>query len=116
MFLIDDILLFPIKGILSVFREIHKATEQDVENEGDAIRAKLSDLYMILETGGLTADEFDLQEKELLDRLDEIEALRTANDAQKEDEDEDEDEKDEDQEVEEKENEADIGIQDPIHG
>lgn len=78
MFLIDDILLFPIRGILSVFREIHKATEQDVENEGEAIRTKLSDLYMTLETGGMEEKEFERQEKELLDRLDEIEALRTT--------------------------------------
>lgn len=92
MFLIDDLILFPIKGILAVFREIYQATEQDAANEEEAIRTNLSDLYMKLETGGMTEEEFDQQEKELLDRLDEIDAIKTL--AKDEDEDGDQSEDD----------------------
>jgi len=50
MLLIDDILSFPVRSILWVFKEIHHAVEEEQANEADAITAKLSDLYMMLET------------------------------------------------------------------
>lgn len=70
MFLIDDILLFPFHSILWVFKEIHHAVEADRANESEAITAKLSELYMMLETRQITEEEFDAAEKALLDRLD----------------------------------------------
>lgn len=70
MFLIDDILLFPVHGILWVFKEIHNAVEADRANESETITARLSELYMMLETGQMTEAEFDAAEKALLDRLD----------------------------------------------
>jgi len=72
MLIIDDILLFPIKSILWIFREIHNAAQQELVTEAETITAELSELYMMLETGRITEAEFDAREKELLDRLDEI--------------------------------------------
>jgi hypothetical protein len=72
MFIIDDILLFPMKGIFWIFREIHNAAQQELATEAETITVELSELYMMLETGRITEAEFDIQEKELLDRLDEI--------------------------------------------
>ena len=77
MLIVDNILLFPMRGILSVFREIHNAAQQESANEGEAIRTELSDLYMMLETGAITEEEFDAKEEELLDRLDALEAPDT---------------------------------------
>jgi len=74
MFLIDDVLLAPMKGILWVFQEIHDAAQADQAGESDRITAQLSELYMKLETGQITEAEFDAQEKVLLDRLDRIQA------------------------------------------
>lgn len=74
MFLIDDLLMSPVKGVLWVFKEIHDAAEQELAGEGEAITAALSELYMKLETGQLTEAEFDAQEKVLLDRLDRLQA------------------------------------------
>ncbi len=74
MFLIDDLLLSPAKGILWVFKEIHDAAEQELAGESEAITAALSELYMKLETGQITEAEFDAQEKGLLDRLDRLQA------------------------------------------
>ncbi len=74
MFLVDDLLLSPIKGVLWVFKEIHDAAQQELAGEGEAITAALSELYMKLETGQITEAEFDAQEKVLLDRLDRLEA------------------------------------------
>lgn len=72
MFLVDDILLAPARGLLWIFKEIHHAVEAEQANEAEAITTKLSDLYMMLETGQMTEAEFDAAEKVLLDRLDVI--------------------------------------------
>jgi hypothetical protein len=85
MFLVDDILMAPARGLLWVFKEIHRAAEEAQANEADAITAQLSDLYMMLETGQMTEAEFDAAEKSLLDRLD---AIKEAADGGKEEEDE----------------------------
>lgn len=74
MFLIDDLVLAPVKGILWVFREIHDAAQQEMAGERESITAALSELYMRLETGQISEAEFEAREKELLDRLDRLQA------------------------------------------
>jgi hypothetical protein len=81
MFLVDDLLLAPIKGVLWVFREIHDAAQQEQAGESEAITGALSELYMKLETGQITAAEFDAQEKVLLDRLDRLQAQEAGAEA-----------------------------------
>jgi hypothetical protein len=78
MFLVDDILLSPVKGVLWVFQEIHDAAQQELAGESEAITAALSELYMRLETGQITEEGFDAQEKALLDRLDHLQAAEKA--------------------------------------
>jgi len=72
MFLLDDILLAPARGLFWIFKEIHHAAEEAQANEAESITTKLSELYMMLETGQLTEEEFDAEEMVLLDRLDAI--------------------------------------------
>ena len=72
MFIVDDILIAPFKGIYWIFKEIHNAALEDQAGEADRITAQLSELYMMLETGKMTEAEFDAAEKALLDRLDAI--------------------------------------------
>jgi len=72
MLLIDDILLFPINSIFWVFSKIHEAVQNELDTEIEDITAELSEIYMMLETGILTEAEFNAREKELLDRLDEL--------------------------------------------
>ena len=78
MFLIDDILLAPAKGVLWVFEEIHDAAQQELAGESETITAALSELYMRLETGQITEMEFDAQETVLLDRLDRLQVEEEA--------------------------------------
>lgn len=87
MFLVDDILLAPARGLFWIFKEIHRAAEEEQANEADAITAKLSELYMLLETGQMTEAEFDAAEKALLDRLD---AIKEREGSEEEEDDEDE--------------------------
>ena len=96
MLIVDDILFFPARSLLWIFRELNNAVQEEIESEGEAITTELSELYMLLETGKITEDEFDNREKELLDRLDEFENQGLSDD----EEDEDEDEEDEDEETE----------------
>jgi len=70
--LVDDILFFPCKSLIWIFKEIHNATQQEIINDADSITLQLSELYMMLETGKITETEFDEKEKVLLDRLDKI--------------------------------------------
>ncbi|MCX5862014.1 MAG: gas vesicle protein GvpG [Deltaproteobacteria bacterium] len=72
MFLVDDILLAPFKGLMWVFEEIRDAADQERGAEADAITLELQRLYTTLESGKITEAEFDLKEAELLDRLDQI--------------------------------------------
>ncbi|HAY23304.1 gas vesicle protein GvpG [Desulfobacca acetoxidans] len=74
MFLLDDVVMAPFKGIFWIFKEIHDAAQQEQAGESDAITASLSELYMKLDTGQITEAEFDAQEKILLDRLDRLQA------------------------------------------
>ncbi|MBZ5622280.1 MAG: gas vesicle protein GvpG [Acidobacteriia bacterium] len=76
MFLIDDILVAPARGVLWIFEEIHKAAEEELANESESITAQLRNLYLQLETDAITEKEFDTAEKILLDRLDAIEERR----------------------------------------
>jgi hypothetical protein len=83
MFLVDDLLMSPVKGILWVFQEIHDAAQQEMAGESEAITATLSELYMKLETGQITETEFDAREKVLLDRLDRLQADEAAPEPEK---------------------------------
>ena len=57
---------------------MYNAAWEEIENESDSITTELSELYMMLETGKITESEFDTWEKELLDRLDEIQDQGTG--------------------------------------
>jgi len=72
MFLVDDILFFPAKSLIWIFRELHKAVLQEKTNESESLTTELNELYMMLETGKITEEAFDARESEILDRLDEI--------------------------------------------
>ncbi len=72
MFLIDNVLLAPVSGVMYVFREIRAAAQAEAAKNADALRAQLAELYGMLESGRISSEQFDAKEKELLDRLDEI--------------------------------------------
>jgi hypothetical protein len=112
MFLVDDVLAYPVKSILSIFVEIYKAAQQELRDEADEIRTELSRLYLLLEAGTLEEQEFDAREKELLDRLDTIEATVThaaEDEADELDEDDEDDDFDDDED-----DDTDVDDDDPL--
>ena len=105
MLLVDDILFAPVRSILWIFREIRDIAQEELDGEAKSITEQLRTLYMQLETGRITEAEFEAGEKLLLDRLDEIESRRSAENGELEEGDADEqsdaDETEESGEVEE---------------
>jgi hypothetical protein len=89
MLLVDDILFFPVRSILWIFREINDIAQEELAGEAKSITEQLRVLYMQLETGRITEAEFDAGEKLLLDRLEAIEN-RMADENEDEESDEEE--------------------------
>ena len=79
MLIIDKLLLSPIYATIWAARQVDNAIRQEREAEPERITADLSDLYMMLETGQLTEEEFNIREKELLDRLDVIQERKSGS-------------------------------------
>jgi len=90
MFLLDDILLSPLRGVLWVAREVDKAAQEELANESGRIKADLSGLYLLLEKGQITEEEFDAREKMLLDRLDAISERLVAGEEEEEEKEDEE--------------------------
>ena len=74
MLLVDDILFSPVTSILWIFREINKIAHEELDGEAQSITEQLRILYMQLETGLITEQQFDAEESVLLDRLDAIDS------------------------------------------
>lgn len=72
MFLVDDVLLFPLRGAMFVFQEIQKSAEAE-KHDSRPIVQQLQDLYMRLETGKISEEEFDKREAVLLELLEQTE-------------------------------------------
>ncbi len=71
MFLIDDILLAPLKGVIWLGEKVDEIVEKEVSDEG-RIKEKLMELQLKFELDQIDEEEYNRQEKELLARLDAI--------------------------------------------
>ena len=69
MFLLDDILLSPIKGLAAVCQKVHEAAQEDLQQQEQAILASLAELHRLLDAGDVADADFNTRECELLDRL-----------------------------------------------
>lgn len=102
MLLLDKLFTWPATGLLWVVEELQQAAKEERQAEADGIRADLRDLYLQLESGGITEEVFDERECVLLDRLEAVEeALRQQALEDADDDDDDPDEDDDDEEDDE---------------
>ena len=85
MFILDNLLLAPFNSLLWVFKEVNQVVQQETSGEAEGVTRMLSELYMRLDTGSITEEQFEIEEKQLLDRLDAIELRRGGDDEQSED-------------------------------
>jgi len=72
MFLLDDILLSPARGLMFVMREIKKAVDAERAADRRRIMAALTSLHRALDDGSISEAEFETREAELLERLDKM--------------------------------------------
>lgn len=77
MFLIDDILLAPAKGLWFIFKEIHKQVMDEYYNE-EKIYKELARLQYYLDIGEIDEKTYNRLEIELTLRLQEIEEYKES--------------------------------------
>jgi len=71
MFLIDDILLAPLKGVVWLGEKLNEVVDKELNDTG-RIKEELMQLQLQFELDEITEHEYNEKEKELLDRLDAI--------------------------------------------
>jgi hypothetical protein len=77
MFLLDDLLLAPIKGLLWLGKNINKAVEKELGDES-TLKEKLMELQFKYELGDVEEDQFKQKEDFLLKRLDAISKMKES--------------------------------------
>jgi len=82
MLFIDSLLMAPVNGLLFVFREVAKAAEAERAGDERSLMADLAVLHRSLDAGELTEEAFDAQEAKLLERLDQLHGVASADDAE----------------------------------
>ena len=80
-FLIDDLLLLPIKGPIAgvrwVLRQIQTMADDELNND-QVWKERLIELQMMLETGEITEEQFTAEEAQVFQALRDIRARREA--------------------------------------
>ncbi len=71
MFLIDDIFLAPLNGVIWLGKKINEVAEKEFSDEG-LIKEKLMQSQLKFELDEISEKEYNKQEAELLARLDAI--------------------------------------------
>jgi hypothetical protein len=71
MFLIDSILLAPLRGVIWIGQKLSDMAQKELCDEGH-IKEELMRLQLQFELDEISQQEYDQKEKELLDRLDAI--------------------------------------------
>jgi len=71
VFLIDDILLAPLKGVIFIAEKINEVIEKEMSDEG-SIKERLMALQLKFEMDEIDEEEYDRREDELLKTLERI--------------------------------------------
>lgn len=72
MFIVDDLLLLPWKGLMGIFKEIQKQADQELGDRGK-LREKLLEAQILFEVDKITEEEYLKREKEIMARLNALE-------------------------------------------
>ncbi len=75
MFLVDDLLLSPVKGLMAIGRRVRQAARQEFEQQQRTIVTNLSELHHLAETNQIGQNDFDVRETDLLERLEKIQEM-----------------------------------------
>lgn len=75
MFLIDSILLAPLKGVVWLGKKINETAENQLSDKG-LIKEELMALQLRFELDEISEQEYDQREEELLARLDAVSKMK----------------------------------------
>ena len=64
-----------LKGIYLLGKKLHEMAMEELLDE-DKVREDLKELYVLLESGKISEEEFELREEKLVERLEEIELYK----------------------------------------
>ncbi len=64
-----------LKLLYMLGKKLHEMAMEELLDE-DKVRADLKELYLLLESGKISEEEFELREEELVERLEEIELYK----------------------------------------
>jgi hypothetical protein len=78
MFLLDDILLSPFKGLAAICRKVHEAAQEDLEQQEKDIMAALAELHQLMDVGQIGDEDFNVRESDLLGRLEACQEARNT--------------------------------------
>jgi len=71
MFLIDDILMAPLKGVIFLAEKINEVIDKEMSDEG-SVKERLMALQLKFEMDEIDEEEYDKREDELLNLLGKI--------------------------------------------
>ena len=71
MFIIDSILLAPLKGVVWLGQKLNEIAQNELNDDG-RIKEELMALQLRFEMDEISEQEYDEKERELLERLDAI--------------------------------------------
>lgn len=74
MFILDDILLAPIKGVVWLGRKVQEVAERELSDE-ERLKEMLMELQLRFELDEINEEEYKGEEEEILEHL---EAVRSA--------------------------------------
>ena len=77
MFLLDDILLAPMKGLAAICQKVREAAQEDLEKQEKDILAALAEIHQLLDAGRISDEDFNRRESRLLDRLEACQEARS---------------------------------------
>jgi len=69
MFLIDDLLLLPVKGFIGIIKKIHDMAVEEMEETPEKLKRDLLDLQMRFEMEEILEEEYKKKEDEILAKL-----------------------------------------------
>lgn len=78
MFILDDIVLAPLKGIIFIGNKIDELMQKEISDEG-RIKERLMELQLKFEMDEITMEEYDQREEELLNMIERIRADKENN-------------------------------------
>lgn len=62
-----------LNSLFWIFQKVNEAAQEEMDRQAEMITNDLRELYQMLEAKKISEAEFDVREKKLLDRLDEVE-------------------------------------------